>query len=92
MYSTVGHSTNLLGIPTGLLASTAFNDYPLPLHISGVLETNPARMHIDLLYDDGLFEEEIPLTIAICAEILWNPYRDDGEFLQLGLSPYYRMR
>ena len=40
MYSTVGHSTNLLGIPTGLLASTAFNDYPLPLHISGVLETN----------------------------------------------------
>jgi NAD+--dinitrogen-reductase ADP-D-ribosyltransferase len=33
-----GHSTNLVGIPTGLLASTTFNDYPLPLHIRGVRE------------------------------------------------------
>ena len=35
-----GHSTNLLGVPTGLLASAAFNDFPVPLHISGVRETN----------------------------------------------------
>lgn len=35
-----GHSINLVGIPTGLLASTAFNDYPLPLHINGVREMN----------------------------------------------------
>jgi NAD+--dinitrogen-reductase ADP-D-ribosyltransferase len=38
----IGHSTNLVGIPTGLLASVAFNDYPLPLHINGVREMNKA--------------------------------------------------
>ncbi len=37
-----GHSTNLVGVPTGLLASRVFNDYPLRLHIAGVRETNPA--------------------------------------------------
>ncbi|MBZ0106166.1 MAG: NAD(+)--dinitrogen-reductase ADP-D-ribosyltransferase [Sulfuricella denitrificans] len=35
-----GHSTNLTGIPSGLLASTVFNDFPLPLHINGVREMN----------------------------------------------------
>lgn len=37
-----GHSTNLVGLPTGLIASVAFNDFPLPLHISGVREMNGA--------------------------------------------------
>lgn len=36
----LGHSTNLVGVPTGLLASIAFNDYPVPLHIAGVREMN----------------------------------------------------
>lgn len=36
----IGHSTNLVGIPTGLLASTVFNEHPLPLHISGTREAN----------------------------------------------------
>lgn len=35
-----GHSTNLVSVPTGLLASVAFNAYPVPLHISCVRETN----------------------------------------------------
>jgi len=35
-----GHSTNYVGIASGLIASVAFNDYPLPLHISGTRETN----------------------------------------------------
>lgn len=42
-----GHSTNLVSIPTGLLASTAFNDYPLPLSINGVREMN--RPFFDML-------------------------------------------
>jgi len=33
-----GHSTNLVGVPTGLLASAAYNDYPVPLRIAGVRE------------------------------------------------------
>lgn len=34
------HSTNLVGVPTGLLASEAFNRHPVALHISGVREFN----------------------------------------------------
>lgn len=34
------HGANLVGVPTGLLASAAFNDYPLPLHIAGVFDTH----------------------------------------------------
>ena len=37
-----GHSSNLIGVPTDLLASTTFNDHPFPLHINGVRATNPA--------------------------------------------------
>lgn len=37
-----GHSTNLVGIPTALLASPAFNANPLLLKIHGVRETNRA--------------------------------------------------
>jgi NAD+--dinitrogen-reductase ADP-D-ribosyltransferase len=46
-----GHSANLVGVPTGLLASAAFNDHPLPLHIRGVHE-NHARL-FDLLATAG---------------------------------------
>ena len=35
-----GHSTNLVGVPTGLLASNAFNEYPISLHISGTREAH----------------------------------------------------
>lgn len=37
---TLGHSTNMVGLPTGLLGSVAFNDNPPPLHIANVRETN----------------------------------------------------
>lgn len=36
----IGHSTNLVGLPTDLLASAAYNDHPVPLRISGVREMN----------------------------------------------------
>lgn len=53
--SPVGHSTNLVGVPSGLLASAAFNAHPLPLHISGVRETNPALFR--MLADSTCMEE-----------------------------------
>ncbi|MDR3468184.1 MAG: NAD(+)--dinitrogen-reductase ADP-D-ribosyltransferase [Xanthobacteraceae bacterium] len=37
----IGHSSNLLGVPMELLVHRDFNDYPMPLHISGVREMNP---------------------------------------------------
>lgn len=36
----IGHSTNLVGLPTHLLGSAAFNEAPRQLHISGVREMN----------------------------------------------------
>jgi NAD+--dinitrogen-reductase ADP-D-ribosyltransferase len=36
----LGHSTNLVGLPTGLLASCAYNDHPVALHIPGVRQMN----------------------------------------------------
>lgn len=36
----IGHSTNLVGLPTSLLGSAAFNDNPKEMHISGVREMN----------------------------------------------------
>lgn len=36
-----GHSTNLVGVPTDLLASAAFNEAGPPLHIAGAREANP---------------------------------------------------
>ncbi|HIJ38775.1 MAG TPA: NAD(+)--dinitrogen-reductase ADP-D-ribosyltransferase [Rhodospirillaceae bacterium] len=38
----IGHSTNLVGVSTVLLASPTFNEHPQVLHISGVLEMNPS--------------------------------------------------
>jgi len=39
--ASIGHSINhLVGIPTRLLASSAFNEYPQPLRIAGVREAN----------------------------------------------------
>jgi NAD+--dinitrogen-reductase ADP-D-ribosyltransferase len=35
------HSTNLVGLPPGLLGSTSFNDHPCSLHIHGTRESNP---------------------------------------------------
>jgi NAD+---dinitrogen-reductase ADP-D-ribosyltransferase len=49
------HSTNLVGIPTGLLASAAFNDFPLALHIHGARETN--RMLFEMLQTSASAEE-----------------------------------
>lgn len=37
-----GHSTNLAGVPAGLIASSAFNDCPVPLSLRGVRETSRA--------------------------------------------------
>lgn len=36
----LGHSSNLVGLPTDFLASCDFNDQPMPVHISGAREMN----------------------------------------------------
>jgi len=34
------YSTNLVGIPAPVLASTTFNAHPVPLHVAGAREAN----------------------------------------------------
>jgi len=56
-----GHSTNLVGVPTGLLASVTFNAFPVPLHIAGVKEANRSLFAMLSEADDaetaaGMFE------------------------------------
>jgi NAD+---dinitrogen-reductase ADP-D-ribosyltransferase len=36
----IGHSSNLVGLPTDFIASCDFNDQPMPVHISGAREMN----------------------------------------------------
>ena len=38
--ATSGNSSNLVGVPTGLLSSASFNDFPIPLCIKGTRETH----------------------------------------------------
>ncbi|MGA8147558.1 MAG: NAD(+)--dinitrogen-reductase ADP-D-ribosyltransferase [Gallionellaceae bacterium] len=58
-----GHSTNLVGVPTGLLASVSFNDYPIPLCISGTRESHRS-----------LFERLDQLTDAVEAGRMFQDY------------------
>ncbi len=74
-----GHSTNLVGVPTGLLASQAFNDYPLALHIAGARETNPALFEMlrkaeDIAQAAEAFEKYASAVFGIDAETA--PTRD----------------
>ena len=79
-----GHSANLVGVPTGLLASAAFNDYPLPLHIRGVHEGHPQLFRL-LAKTAGHAE----------AANIFQEYMDDTYCLQqqnLEVSPVRRFR
>lgn len=62
-----GHSTNLVSVPTGLLASTAFNDFPVPLHISCVRETN--RTLFNMLNDAATAEDAADLFQSYMAAV-----------------------
>ena len=58
-----GHSTNLVGLPTGLLASASYNDFPIPLGISGTRESHRS-----------LFERLNKLTDTLEAERVFQDY------------------
>lgn len=41
------------------------------------------------LVEDGLFEECIPMSVALLAEMLWNPCRSDTDVFTAAQSPYF---
>lgn len=57
----IGHSTNLVGLPTSLLASRAYNDHPVTLRLGGVRPMNHALFEM-------LDEAETPADAALAFE------------------------
>lgn len=63
--ATEGHSSNLVGVPTGLLQSASFNEFPIPLSIRGVREA-----HADLF-------DELSLCCSLeKAQQIFSTYMD----------------
>jgi NAD+--dinitrogen-reductase ADP-D-ribosyltransferase len=58
-----GHSTNLLGVPTALVAGADFNEHPFELHIHGTRETNA-----------GLFDKLAGARTVAEAGVLFQDY------------------
>lgn len=65
-------TTNLVGVPAPLLASTVFNAHPVPLHIAGARETHP-----------GLFALLATATTPVEAAGIFEHYL----LLAFGLQP-----
>ena len=53
----------------------------------GILDCSPAKMTVVSLVEDGLFEESIQHSVALFAETVWNPRREEEKILELSLSP-----
>ena len=49
--------------------------------VSLIAKKNAAPI-LEMLVEDGCFEDKIPLPVAILAEILWNPEREIGALLE----------
>jgi len=73
----LGHSTNLVGIPTGLLASARFNDAPVALHIAGAREMN--RALFDMLAEaPTALEAARAFTLYMSAAFALDPEQQNG--------------
>jgi hypothetical protein len=55
-----------------------------------ILACHPARMTVTGLVEDGLFEEKIQPSVALFAEMLWNPQRSETDLVRRAASPYLR--
>ena len=56
-----------------------------------VRSVTAAPMTVVGLIEDGLFEERIQPAAALLGEMLWNPRRNDEDYPELAMSPYYRL-
>lgn len=65
-------------------------NYPMAVRFyREILDCNPPAFTATALIEDGMFEESIQPSVAILAETLWNPRRDEKELLLAALSPHY---
>lgn len=64
------YATNLVGVPAPLLASTAFNAHPAPLHIAGVCESHPGLFSLlesshDLVEAHDMFVHYLSIAFGL---------------------------
>jgi NAD+--dinitrogen-reductase ADP-D-ribosyltransferase len=73
-------ATNLVGLPTGLIASVGFNDDPAPLHISGVREMNAPLFEMLALAEDVADASDafLKYMVAVYGHDLAQRSEDDG--------------
>ncbi len=65
-------------------------NYPEALRFfQAILGTSPSRITVLGLIEDGLFEERIQISVALFAEMIWNPHRSAKEILESAMNPYY---
>jgi hypothetical protein len=72
------YSTNLVGLPVGLLGSTAFNAHPQPFAISGVRETHRGLFRLlesagDLTAASAVFRHFMEIVFGHCAARTRHP-------------------
>lgn len=66
-------------------------NYPLAIEFyRQILDTNPDKMTVTGLIEDGLFEEKIQPSVGLFAETIWNPRRDEKEIMLSAMSVHYR--
>lgn len=54
-----------------------------------ILKAGPPRITATALVEDGLFEACVQPSVALFAQTVWDPFRDDDELIVQALSPYY---
>ncbi|MHB9134239.1 MAG: beta-N-acetylhexosaminidase family protein [Armatimonadota bacterium] len=68
-----------------------FRYYPLAARFyREIIACRPAKTIVTGLVEDGLFEETIQPSVALLAEMLWNPHQSDTELLARAMRPFYR--
>ena len=55
-----------------------------------LLDFKPAGTLVTGLVEDGMIEEAVPLSVALFAETLWDPFEDDAGILRRVMSPHYQ--
>ena len=88
-----GHSVNLVGLPTGLLASTEFNEAPVPLHIAGAREMN-GQLFAMLAEPGGPADWALAFETYMAASFALDPEmraRPDAHGRRQFRSSYYRL-
>ena len=83
--ATEGHSSNLTGLPTGLLASVGFSDFPIPLSIRGVRQAH-ADLFDELSHCKTLDKARLTFSSHMDALFALNarrPRRFHASYLQL---------